>query len=242
MLNVRGVTAGYGEITALTDVHLDVDQGEMVTLLGANGAGKTTLLRTISGLLQCSEGTIDFCGQPIHRMAAVKRARLGIGHVPEGRQIFAPLTVRENLEMGAVAAGRRGRALKDSYEFVHDLFPRLAERSRQLGGTLSGGEQQMLAVGRAMMARPSLLMLDEPSLGLAPMVVEGIFDALLRLRHEGVTILLVEQNAEAALNIADRGYVMELGRVVHAGSSQDLLAEDSLRDIYFRTESAAKGQ
>ena len=240
MLEVTSLEAGYGEIRALTGVSLSVREGELVTLVGANGAGKTTLLRTISGLLPAAAGTVSFRGREIQTMAAARRARLGIGHVPEGRQIFGPLTVWENLEMGAVAAGIRGDLLAQALESVYELFPRLRERASQLGGTLSGGEQQMLAVGRAMMGRPTFLMLDEPSLGLAPLVVDAIFSALQRLHDEGVTILLVEQNAEAALAIADRGYVMDLGRVVHEGDAAALLASDEIRDIYFGTKRAEK--
>ncbi len=240
MLEVASLTAGYGAIRALSSVTLSVSEGEMVTLLGANGAGKTTLLRTISGLLPASAGVVTFRGRAIHGLAAPRRARLGIGHCPEGRHIFGPLTVAENLEMGAVGCGTRGTSLTQAFERVYTLFPRLNERRAQLGGTLSGGEQQMLAIGRAIMAQPSFLMLDEPSLGLAPLVVDAILAALQRLHDEGVTILLVEQNAEAALAIADRGYVMELGRIVHEGSAQTLLAQDEVRHIYFGTRREEK--
>lgn len=240
MLEVAALEAGYGEIRALAGISLSVAEGEIVTLVGANGAGKTTLLRTISGLLPSAAGTVAFRGAPIDRLSAVRRARLGIGHVPEGRQVFAPLTVRENLEMGAVGARLRGERLQQRLEFVYDLFPRLEERTSQVAGTLSGGEQQMLAIARAMMGSPPFLMLDEPSLGLAPKVVDAIFAALLRLHDDGVTILLVEQNAEAALAIADRGVVMELGRVVHEGEARDLLGTDELRQIYFGTSRAQK--
>ena len=235
MLDVASLTAGYGAIRALSSVTLSVSEGEMVTLLGANGAGKTTLLRTISGLLPASAGAVTFRGRAIHGLAAARRARLGIGHCPEGRHIFGPLTVAENLEMGAVGSGTPRTRLTEAFERAYTLFPRLYERRAQLGGTLSGGEQQMLAIGRAIMAQPPFLMLDEPSLGLAPLVVDAILAALRRLHDEGVTILLVEQNAEAALAIADRGYVMELGQIVHEGSAQALLAQDDVRHIYFGT-------
>jgi branched-chain amino acid transport system ATP-binding protein len=240
MLEVAALEAGYGEIRALTGVTLSVREGELVTLVGANGAGKTTLLRTISGLLPTTGGSVVFRGDAIHKLPAVRRARLGIGHVPEGRQIFGPLTVRENLEMGAVATRLHGEPLADALASIYDLFPRLKERESQLGGTLSGGEQQMLAVGRAMMGHPQFLMLDEPSLGLAPRIVDAIFAALRRLHEEGTTILLVEQNAEAALAIADRGYVMDLGRVVHEGEASALLSSGQIRDIYFGTKRAQK--
>ena len=232
LLELRGVVAGYGAITALSGVSLTVGQGEIVTLIGANGAGKSTALMSISGVLPARAGEILLDGQPIHRRTPADIVRLGLVQVPEGRRIFPRLSVAENLEMGAFcrddpAGVRRDRAA------VHALFPVLAERGRQLGGTLSGGEQQMLAIGRALLAGPRLLLLDEPSLGLAPLLVRQIFEIIARMNRErGTTILLVEQNAHLALQTAHRGYVLETGRTVIEGTGADLLDNPAVRSAY----------
>jgi branched-chain amino acid transport system ATP-binding protein len=232
LLEVRGVAAGYGAIAALADVSLSVERGEIVTLIGANGAGKSTTLMTICGVLPARAGEILVDGAPIQRLSPREIVRRGVVQVPEGRRIFPRLSVAENLEMGAYcredpAGVRRDRAA------VYSLFPVLAERSRQLGGTLSGGEQQMLAIGRALLANPRLLLLDEPSLGLAPLVVRQIFAVIARMNRErGTTILLVEQNAHLALQTAHRGYVLETGRVVLAASSAALLENPAVRSAY----------
>jgi branched-chain amino acid transport system ATP-binding protein len=235
VLRITELDTGYGDIQALKGLSLSVEEGEVVALLGANGAGKTTLLRSMSGLLPAWAGTIEFQGEPVERVRASRRARLGIAHVPEGRQVFAPLTVAENLDVGALADARRPAAgeVGDRIKGVYTLFPRLGERNGQLAGTLSGGEQQMLAIGRALMSEPKLLMLDEPSLGLAPQVTDTIFDALAELKREGMTILLAEQNAAAALDVADRGYVLELGRIAHSGTSAELGDDKTMRNAYF---------
>ncbi len=231
MLTLESVDAYYGDAQALREVSITVERGEIVTLLGANGAGKSTTLRTISGLLPTRRGRILLEGTRLDRRPAHLVAAAGIGHVPEARRLFANMTVRENLLMGAYRA-ERWTARDGTIERVFEIFPRLAERQHQLAGTLSGGEQQMCAIGRALMGRPTLLMLDEPSLGLAPNVVDQIFDIVRRIASEGVTILLVEQNAHLALEIADRGYVMETGRIVLAGSGRDLLDDPHVRRAY----------
>jgi branched-chain amino acid transport system ATP-binding protein len=232
LLELRGVQAGYGAITALSGVSLTVGQGEIVTLLGANGAGKSTALMSISGVLPARAGEILLDGQPIHRRTPGDIVRLGVVQVPEGRRIFPRLSVAENLEMGAFCRDDPDAVRRDR-DAVLTLFPVLAERSRQLGGTLSGGEQQMLAIGRALLSGPRLLLLDEPSLGLAPLVVRQIFDVIVRMNRErGTTILLVEQNAHLALQIAHRGYVLENGRVVISGSGADLLDNPAVRTAY----------
>ncbi|MBI4771817.1 MAG: ABC transporter ATP-binding protein, partial [Chloroflexi bacterium] len=215
MLQVSEVSTFYGRIQALSAVSLQVQPGEIVSLIGANGAGKTTLLNTISGILTAGSGEIHFDGRPITHLPAEQIVRMGISHVPERRQLFGSLTVLENLTLGAYArAGRDGRAaIRRSMERVFELFPVLRERSAQLAGTLSGGEQQMVAVGRGLMANPRLMLLDEPSLGLAPLLVREIFEIVAELRRAGTTILLVEQNARAALRVADRAYVLENGRI-----------------------------
>jgi len=226
------VTTYYGHIHALKGVSLEVHEGEIVTLIGANGAGKSTTLRSISGLAPPREGSIAFAGQPIHNLAAHRIVALGIAHAPEGRQIFSTLTVTENLSMGAYALGRDRAVIEENRKRVEELFPRLRERREQLGGTLSGGEQQMLCIGRALMARPRLLLLDEPSLGLAPRLVQTIFETIREINARGVTILLVEQNARAALRIARRAYVLETGRVALAGEASALLADERVRGAY----------
>ncbi len=224
MLELRDVQVRYGSIRALQGVSLVVRQGELVALIGSNGAGKTTTLRTISGLLRASEGSITFEGAEIGRAPTDRIVALGIGHCPEGRRIFGGLTVRENLILGAVSQSDRA-AVSAELDNVFTLFPLLKERLGQAGGTLSGGEQQMLAIGRALMSRPRLLLLDEPSLGLAPLLVERIFETIAQLKAQGRTILLVEQNVHHALDIADRAYVMETGRITLEGPA-DLLRHD----------------
>ena len=221
MLRVDNLTAAYGEITALKGITLEVSGGEIVAVLGANGAGKSTVLKTISGLVRPKSGRVLFEGKRIDTLKPYRIARMGIAHCPEGRRLFANLTVRDNLEMGAYSR-REGKALQKDIDRMVSIFPTLGARSRQKAGTLSGGEQQMLALARALVARPRLLLLDEPSLGLAPILIEEIFSELPRIRQEGVTILIVEQNAHMALEIADRGYVLETGSVVISGLARDL--------------------
>ena len=232
LLELRGVVAGYGAITALSGVSLTVGQGEIVTLIGANGAGKSTALMSISGVLPARAGAILLDGQPIHRRTPADIVRLGVVQVPEGRRIFPRLSVAENLEMGAFCRNDPDGVRRDR-DAVHTLFPVLAERSRQMGGTLSGGEQQLLAIGRALLAGPRLLLLDEPSLGLAPLLVRQILEIIVRMNRErGTTILLVEQNAHLALQIAHRGYVLETGRAVLSGTGRDLLDNPAVRAAY----------
>ncbi len=234
MLKIRNLQTFYGRIRVLDNVSLSVKPGEIVTLIGANGAGKSTMLNCISSLIPSREGEILFQGQRINGQPPEAIVRLGICQVPEGRQIFQPLTVLENLELGAyLRHGRRGRSfIQQDLNMVFSLFPILLERSDQVSGTLSGGEQQMLAIGRALMSRPKLLLLDEPSMGLAPRVVVDIFHTISRLRHEGLTILVVEQNARAALKIADRGYVLETGRIILQGSAAELLEDHDVKRAY----------
>ena len=231
MLKVEGLRAGYGPIEALRGLDLEVREGELVCLLGANGAGKSSTLRAISGLLRARSGRIVFCGRAIHGLEPSAILRAGIAHCPEGRRVFPHLTVEENLTMGAyVRADRAGIAQDLERVCVH--FPILAERRRQAAGTLSGGEQQMLAIARALMARPRLILFDEPSLGLAPTVVETTFGIIADIRRTGTTVLMVEQNAYLALRMADRGYVMETGRIVLQGAAPDLLRDDHVRAAY----------
>jgi branched-chain amino acid transport system ATP-binding protein len=229
LLELEGIEVRYGTIRALRGVSLEVAEGEIVALLGANGAGKTTSLRTISGLLHPVAGTIRFDGTAIQTMAAHRIVSMGISHVPEGRRIFPRMSVQENLEMGAYH--RRG-SISNEMDYAYSLFPVLKERRRQEGGTLSGGEQQMLAIGRALMSRPRLLLLDEPSMGLAPMIVAQIFRILIDIRTAGTTLLLVEQNAAQALAVANRGYVLETGEIVMSGPAADLLRDDRVRAAY----------
>ncbi len=231
LLQVDNLVTSYGKIEALRGISVDVEQGEIVTLIGANGAGKSTTLKTISGQLKPSAGTLQFSGTDIAGMPAHKVAELGIVQVPEGRRIFSRMTVTENLEMGAFLRKDKSE-IKASIERVFELFPRLAERRSQKGGTLSGGEQQMLAMGRGLMATPKLLMLDEPSMGLAPVVVETIFETIEQLNREGITILLVEQNAHLALSIANRGYVLETGEIKLSGPGKELLTNEEVRKAY----------
>ena len=230
MLSVYNINVWYGAIHAIKNVSFEVNDGEIVALIGANGAGKSTTLKTLSGLLRSRSGSIKFMDQDIMHMSAEKIVENGLVHVPEGRRIFQQMTVEENLDMGAYTQPRD--TVAGNLERVYEHFPRLKERRRQIAGTLSGGEQQMLAMGRALMANPKLLMLDEPSMGLAPILVEQIFEIIQALHKAGTTILLVEQNAQAALSIATRGYVMETGTVTLTGSGQELLHNDDVRKAY----------
>ncbi len=230
LLEIDDLQVNYGEIQALKGVSLTVEEGEVVAMLGANGAGKTTLLRTISGLLRPRQGTIRYQNHDLTRIPAYEIVTLGITHSPEGRKIFGTLTVRENLIMGGYT--RPPAEVQESIDSVYRLFPRLAERRNQLGGTLSGGEQQMLTIGRALIAKPKLLLLDEPSLGIAPVIVQSIFRTLREIRQSGVTILLVEQNARMALRLADRGYVLEVGKVVLADTARNLLNSSEVQQAY----------
>ncbi|MGD1065916.1 MAG: ABC transporter ATP-binding protein [Vulcanimicrobiaceae bacterium] len=231
MLEVEHLVARYGRVTALRDVSLTVDEGEVVTLIGANGAGKTTTLRAISGLLRPASGSIRFAGRELARVSPAEIVRAGVGHSPEGRHVFPRMTVRENLELGAYTRRSKPEIAAD-IERVLTVFPRLRERYGQKAGTMSGGEQQMLAMARALMSRPRLLLLDEPSLGLAPMLVQTIFTVIRDISASGTTILLIEQNARQALAIATRGYVLEVGRITQVGTAQELQASDAVRAAY----------
>jgi branched-chain amino acid transport system ATP-binding protein len=231
MLTLENISVNYGAIEALTDISMTVAEGEVVTLIGANGAGKTTTLRTITGLLQPTTGKILYEGEAIEGKPTHKLVARGISMSPEGRGVFANLTVRENLQMGAYLKKNKNEIAEDMEKAFH-MFPRLREREAQKAGTLSGGEQQMLAMGRALMSRPRLLLLDEPSLGLAPLVVHTIFEAIEEIRSKGTTILLVEQNAHAALGHSDRAYVLETGRIVMEGPSKELAADPRIKEAY----------
>lgn len=231
MLNIENLHVYYGAIHALKGVSLEVREGEIVTLIGANGAGKTTTLHAVSGLIRAREGSISFRGEDITRLAPQKVVERGLSQVPEGRRVFANMTVRKNLELGAYLEKDRRKTAR-SMELVFESFPRLKERERQYAGTLSGGEQQMLAMGRALMSRPRLMMLDEPSMGLAPLLVKDIFSIISRINEEGTTILLVEQNASMALSIADRAYVLETGKVVLDGAARELADSEEIRKAY----------
>jgi branched-chain amino acid transport system ATP-binding protein len=241
VLRIRNLDAGYGRREVLRRVTLHVAPGEIVAIVGANGAGKTTLLRTITGLVRARAGEISLRGEDITRLRTEETVARGCSLVPEGRQVFAPMTVRENLLLGGHVQYQRGkgREVAEDLEKVFRLFPVLARRDRQLAGTLSGGEQQMLAMGRALMARPELLMLDEPSMGLAPLVVREIFEIVSRVAQAGATVLLVEQNARGALQIADRGYVLETGRIVLSGSAEELLANQDVQRAYLGRDAQA---
>ena len=230
ILKVSDINVYYGAIHAIKGVSFEVNPGEVVTLIGANGAGKSTTLQTVSGLLHSRTGSIEFLGENLMGVPAHKVVAKGLAQVPEGRRVFLQMTVEENLEMGAYT--RSGGDIDADLEKVYAYFPRLMERRRQIAGTLSGGEQQMLAMGRALMSRPKLLMLDEPSMGLAPILVEQIFKIIQTLHEAGTTILLVEQNAQAALSIADRGYVLETGKIVTSGTGQELLASPEIKRAY----------
>jgi branched-chain amino acid transport system ATP-binding protein len=231
VFEVKDIDVFYGDAQALYGLSLQVREGEVVTLVGANGAGKTTTLRAISGLRPVARGDISFEGRSLLGVPAHRRAELGIALVPEGRELWPQLTVRENLELGAYGKAARGH-LSESLERVYELFPVVKERSRQVAGSMSGGEQQMVAIARALMTRPRLLMFDEPSLGLAPVVVSQVFDTIRRLHGEGLTILLVEQNLKKALEMADRGYVVETGSISIEGAAADLLADPTIRSAY----------
>jgi len=232
LLQVSNLSTHYGPIQALFDVSLEVHPGELVAMVGANGAGKTTLLHTLSNVQKASGGKVRFDGAEITRRAPHKIVRSGICHVPEGRQVFAPLSVDDNLRLGAYSLRKEKAWVEEELERVYELFPILKQKAAQSAGTLSGGQQQMLAIGRALLGRPRLLLLDEPSMGLAPLLVEEIFRVIQRLNDKGVTILLVEQNARAALGIADRGYVLETGRIVLSAAAEELLADEAVRRAY----------
>jgi len=234
MLKLENVYTSYGNIEALKGISLEINQGEIVTMIGANGAGKSTMLNTISGVFHPKQGRIDFLGKRIDNLSAHIIVEMGISHVPEGRRIFPQLTVRENLEMGAYSRNFKFQIsnFKSELESIFQYFPILKERLKHLGGTLSGGEQQMLALARALMAQPKLLLLDEPSLGLAPMLVDTIFEIIKKINHEGTAILLVEQNANAALKLANKGYVLETGKVVMQGAADALLKNPQLKAAY----------
>lgn len=230
ILKVENINVYYGAIHAIKGVSFHVDEGEIVTLIGANGAGKSTTLQTISGLLRSRTGSIEFCGENISKLPPHKIVEKGLAQVPEGRRIFLQMSVQENLDMGAYTQPKE--SIAENLERVYAQFPRLKERRRQVAGTLSGGEQQMLAMGRGLMANPKLLMLDEPSMGLAPILVEQIFEIIESLHDAGTTILLVEQNAQMALSVATRGYVLETGRITLSGTGQELLHNDDVRKAY----------
>ncbi len=230
ILKVEGINVYYGAIHAIKDISFHVNEGEIVTLIGANGAGKTTTLQTISGLLRSKTGSILFRNQEISSIPPHKLVGQGLAQVPEGRRVFLQMSVQENLEMGAYTQSPAG--VPQDLEMVYELFPRLKERRTQVAGTLSGGEQQMLAMGRALMSHPKLLMLDEPSMGLAPLLVEQIFEIIQNLHKAGTTILLVEQNAQAALSVADRGYVLETGKIVTTGTGAELLSSPAIKKAY----------
>ncbi len=234
MLRIHNLSAGYGSLNVLRRLSLHVKQGEIVTIIGANGAGKSTLLRTITGLLRAGSGEVLFRGEDIQRIPPEQVVFRGCSLVPEGRQVFAAMPVKENLLLGAYVQHKRGKHDEVAHDLdrVFGLFPVLKQREHQLAGTLSGGEQQMLAIGRALMARPSLIMLDEPSMGLAPLIVKDIFHIIARIRDEGSTVLLVEQNARSALKIANRGYVLETGRIILEGEAEDLLANREIQRAY----------
>ncbi|MBQ0138246.1 MAG: ABC transporter ATP-binding protein [Kurthia sp.] len=231
MLKVDNINVFYGNIQALKGVSLEVNEGEIVTLIGANGAGKSTLLKTLSGLLKPKQGSIEYLGASITKKAAQSIVKAGISHVPEGRRVFSNMTVEENLDLGAYLRNDRPGIAKDMQR-VFELFPILLERRKQSAGTLSGGEQQMLAMGRAIMAKPKLLLMDEPSMGLAPLMVKTIFEIIKEINDAGTTILLVEQNAHMALSIADRAYVIETGKVVISGDAKELQASDEVKAAY----------
>lgn len=230
LLEVNNIHTYYGNIHALKGISFDVEMGEIIALIGSNGAGKTTILRTISGLMDPREGSVVFDGEDISTMRADMLVPKGIAMVPEGRGVFAKLTVEENLEMGAYI--RRDKEVKKDFEYMYDLFPRLGERKRQYAGTMSGGEQQMLAIARALMSKPRLILLDEPSMGLAPVLVDGVFDTIQRIQKEGMTVLLVEQNAHMALQIADRGYVLQSGEVVMSDTASKLQKDETVQKTY----------
>ncbi len=231
MLEIKNINVFYGDVQVLWDVSFHVQPGEIVALIGANGAGKSTTLRTVSGLLRPSTGEISLDGKPLHTMEPYDLITLGIAHVPEARRLFVEMTVEENLDMGSLRGEAKNKR-KDTKEMVFSLFPRLSERRRQLSGTLSGGEQQMLAIGRGLMGLPKVIMFDEPSLGLAPILVQEIFEIIKRVRQEGKTVLIVEQNVRQTLAIADRAYVLETGKVTMEGKGQDMLNDEHVKAAY----------
>lgn len=231
MLKVENIHVSYGNIEAIKGLSFEVSQGEIVTLIGANGAGKTTTLQTLSGILRPTKGHIEYKGKDIIKIPPHKILPMGIAHVPEGRRIFQEMTVMENLDMGSYIH-KKDKETEEALENVFSSFPRLKERRKQIAGTLSGGEQQMLAMSRALMSRPELLLMDEPSMGLAPILVDEIFEIIERTNEQGMTILLVEQNANRALHIANRGYVLETGKIVLSGTAKELLASDEVREAY----------
>jgi branched-chain amino acid transport system ATP-binding protein len=229
LFEIKDLEVSYGSIAAIKGISLEVHKGEIVTILGANGAGKTTTMRTISQLIKAKSGSIQFKGQELTQIPAHKIVKLGISHSPEGRRVFGILTVEENLMLGAFS---RSKMNKETLKWVYQLFPRLEERRKQLAGTLSGGEQQMLAIGRSLMSDPEMLLLDEPSLGIAPILVKAIFEQIKAIAQKGVTVLLVEQNAKAALKLADRGYVLDVGKIALSGTSAELLASEKVQEAY----------
>jgi branched-chain amino acid transport system ATP-binding protein len=231
LLEIKNLYVKYGNVEALHGININVDEGEIVTILGANGAGKSTTLLAISGLVKASIGEILFLGTPLHKMSADKIVKQGISQSPEGRRVFGILTVLENLKLGAFTSNDT-KKIKKTLDLIFELFPRLKERSQQLAGTLSGGEQQMLAIGRALMANPKILLLDEPSLGLAPILVKAIFETVREINKAGLTVVLVEQNAKAALKLAHRGYVMEVGNIVLEDTARSLLANPDVQNAY----------
>ncbi len=231
MLKLSNLNVCYGAIHAIHDVSLEVKDGEIVSLIGANGAGKTTILRSITGLHQAKSGSVEYNGQDLLKTLPSRIVTLGVAHVPEGRHVFPAMTVEENLEMGAYMGKDRER-IKESIKEIFQRFPRLEERKKQLAGTLSGGEQQMLAVGRALMSRPGILLMDEPSMGLSPILIREIFDIIKEVHKQGITVLLVEQNAKMALSIADRAYVLETGRIVMTGTGRELLNNADVKKAY----------
>jgi len=230
LLEIENLSSGYGRVTALRSVSLHIDNGEIVSLIGANGAGKSTLLRAISGVQPIASGAIRFEGRSIERLPAHARVALGIAQVPEGRQLFGPLTARDNLMLGAWS--RKSDDSSPELDRIYELFPMLRALNQSAAGMLSGGQQQMLAIGRALMAKPRLLLLDEPSLGLAPILADQILDAIVRLKHEGITVLLIEQNARAALAIADRAYVLETGRLTASGTAAEIACDERVQQSY----------
>ncbi len=231
MLKVENLNVHYGAIHAIKGISFQVNQGEIVSLIGANGAGKTTTLHSVSGLIKASSGSVSFMDKSLGGLSADKVMKLGLGHVPEGRRVFQDLSVQENLELGAFTIKDKDFIRKE-YKRVMELFPRLDERKKQLAGTLSGGEQQMLAIGRALMGRPKMLLMDEPSMGLAPILVKEIFNIIKECNNDGVTILLVEQNANMALSISDRAYVLETGKIVKSDTAQQLMGDESVKKAY----------
>jgi branched-chain amino acid transport system ATP-binding protein len=232
LLSLKNISVKYGSFAAIHDINIEVNEGEIVVLLGSNGAGKSTTFRTISGLSKPSEGELYFEGKSLNKVSADKIVQLGIGQCPEGRKLFPSMSVQENLRMGAYVHRRKKDEIKKSLEHVYELFPILRDKKDDAAGSLSGGQQQMLAIGRALMSKPKLMLLDEPSVGLAPLIVEQMFEVIQQINREGTTILLAEQNANAALKIADKGYVFENGSIVLQGSSAELFANDEVRKAY----------